>query len=800
MNDKNDIKISVRNLVEFVLRSGDLDTSFRSTSRAVEGTRAHQKVQKSKGENYEAEVMLRHSFKYRGFVFKIEGRADGIIKEAIGSNVKNDENLALGSHTSLICIDEIKSTMKSLEAIDENYNEVHWAQAKCYAYIYSLQNGLKNIDVQLTYFHLETEAVKNIKKNISFVELEEFFHNILDKYIVWANFTSKWSNIRNNTAKDLVFPFDNYRTGQRDLAILVYRTIRDKKKLFAQAPTGIGKTISTLFPTVKALGEGHTTKIFYLTAKTITRQVAEEAFIKMRQKGLKFKSLTLIAKDKICFKEESRCDPEYCEYAKGHFNRVNDALLDILNNEDEFSRNVIEKYSRKHNVCPFEFSLDLAIWADCVICDFNYVFDPRVYLRRFFEFNSNDYTFLIDEAHNLVDRSREMFSATLYKKPFLELKKIFKDKEPKIEKALDKINSYMLKIKKLCKEEHFYIQKEMPNDICYLLNSLMADSEEFLATKQGNEGHKELLELFFDCLAYVRISELYDDKYVTYIEKNNKDVKLKMFCLDPSYLLREAAKRGKSAVFFSATLSPIEYFKEILGGDMEDNSVLLPSPFDKRNLCIMIAGNISTRYKDRENSYNEVVDYIKASTTEKQGNYIVFFPSYKYMNEVYERFLEKYPGINLVIQANIMTEEEREEYLNKFHNNPKETLIGFAVMGGIFSEGVDLKGERLSGAVVVGVGLPKICLERNIIKNYFNEKNNMGFNYAYLYPGMNKVLQASGRVIRTEKDKGLVLLIDDRFTYKSYKRIFPKSWGYNIHVSSENQIRTLLMSFWRNRK
>lgn len=793
----NDIKISVRNLVEFVLRSGDLDTSFRSNSRAVEGTRAHQKVQKSKGENYEAEVMLRHNFEYKGFTFRIEGRADGIIKESLDDNEKNDKNLTLGLNQSLICIDEIKSTTKPLEDIDENYNEVHWAQAKCYAYFYSLQNELDNIDVQLTYFHLETEVTKSIRKKFSFVELEEFFYDILDKYIVWANFTSQWSNIRNKAAKDLDFPFDSYRIGQRDLAILVYRTIRDKKKLFAQAPTGIGKTISTLFPTVKAFGEGHTTKIFYLTAKTITRQVAEEAFTKMREKGLKFKTLTLIAKDKICFKEESRCDPDYCEYAKGHFNRVNDALLDILNNEDEFSRNIVEQYSKKHNVCPFEFSLDLAVWVDSVICDFNYVFDPRVYLRRFFDFNSNDYTFLIDEAHNLVDRSREMFSATLYKKPFLDLKRVFKDREPRIVKALNKINSYMLKMKKLCGDEYFYIQKEMDDDICYLLNSLMAESEEFLSTKQGKEGHKELLELFFECLAYVKISELYDDRYVTYIEKANKDVKLKMFCLDPSYLLGEAIKRGKSAVFFSATLSPIEYFKEILGGDNEDDIVLLPSPFDKKNLCLMTASNISTRYKDRENSYNKIADYIKATTIEKEGNYIVFFPSYKYMNQVYERFIEKYGSINTIVQTTMMTEEEREEYLNRFEYNPKETLIGFAVMGGIFSEGVDLKGERLSGAIVVGVGLPKICLERNIIKEYFNEKNNKGFNYAYLYPGMNKVLQASGRVIRTEKDKGIVLLIDDRFNYNSYKRIFPKSWSHNINVSSTRQIKKLLISFWK---
>ncbi|SHJ52675.1 ATP-dependent DNA helicase [Paramaledivibacter caminithermalis] len=798
MCNKREIKISVRNLVEFILRSGDLDISFRSMSRAVEGTRAHQKVQKSKDENYQSEVTLKHSFEYKGFIFMIEGRADGIIKERVEDSIQIDEAEVEKQSISNICIDEIKSTNKPLERIDENHNQVHWAQVKCYAYIYCLQNKLDTIDVQLTYFHLETEVTKCIRKKLSLMDLEEFFYNILDKYIVWANFTFQWTIIRNNSVQELVFPFDKYRIGQRELAISVYRTIRDGQKIFVQAPTGIGKTISTLFPTVKAFSEGHTSKVFYLTAKTIARQVAEEAFKKMRQKGLRFKTLTLTAKDKICFKEESRCAPEYCEYANGHFDRVNDALLDILNNEDELSRAIIEVYSKKYNICPFEFSLDLAIWADCVICDFNYVFDPRVYLRRFFDFNGNDYTFLIDEAHNLVDRSREMFSATLFKKSFLDLKRVFKDKEPKIAKALNKVNTYMLKMKKLCGKENFYIQKKMPNDIIQILNSLMSESEEFLAKKQGTEGHKELLELFFEALSFTRILELYDDRYVTYVEKDNRDIKLKIFCLDPSYLLSEAVKRGKASVFFSATLSPIEYFKDILGGNKNDKIMILPSPFDKKNLLLMIASNVSTRYKDRENSYNIIADYIEATVSNKKGNYMVFFPSYRYMKAVYERFTEKHPRYNTIIQTNTMTEEEREEYLNKFRHNPRETLISFAVMGGIFSEGVDLKGDRLSGAIIIGVGLPQICLERNIIKDYFNERNNKGFNYAYMYPGMNKVLQSAGRVIRTEKDRGIVLLIDDRFSYNYYKRIFPKEWRHNIQVFSPEHTKIMTTSFWYN--
>ncbi|MBF8983207.1 ATP-dependent DNA helicase [Lutibacter sp. B2] len=778
MVNTNEIKISVRNLIEFVLRSGSLDTSFRSRSRAVDGTRAHQKVQKSKDENYEAEVTLKHSFEYEGFTFSIEGRADGIIKEQ-----------------NIICVDEIKSTTKPLEMIDENYNEVHWAQAKFYAYIYALQNELENIDVQLTYFQLETEFIKMIRKTFSLSNLKQFFYDIINKYIIWAKFTSEWCIIRDKSVKDLVFPFEKYRIGQRELAVSVYRTIRDKKKLFVQAPTGIGKTISTLFPTVKAFSEGHTSKIFYLTAKTITRQVAEEAFIKMREKGLRFKTITLTAKEKVCFKEEQRCDPEYCEYANGHFNRVNNALLDILKNEDEMSRYVIEAYSKKHKVCPFEFALDLVTWVDSVIADYNYVFDPKVYLRGIFDFGDNEYTFLIDEAHNLVDRAREMFSVTLYKKPFLELRRVFKDKEHNIAKELGKINAYMLKLNKLCEEDEFHMQKDIHGDLLYLLNKFISASEEFLVTKQGAEGHKELLELFFLSLDFIRIAEFYDERYVSYIEKENKDVKLKMFCLDPSYLLREAIKQGKAAIFFSATLSPIEYFKDILGGDEEEQMIILPSPFDKKNLCLMIANNISTKYKDRENSYNRIADHIKTISSRMKGNYLAFFPSYKYMQDVYERFQEKYSEYNTIIQGNIMSEEEREAYLSEFKENPKDTLIGFAVMGGIFGEGIDLKGDRLIGTIIVGVGLPQICLERNIIKDYFNEKNNKGFDYSYTYPGMNKVLQAAGRVIRTEKDKGVVLLIDERFNYSSYRKLFPREWNNNRTIKSEQEIIKSLEKF-----
>lgn len=779
MEELNEIKISVRNLVESVLRSGDLDTRFMGASRALEGTKAHQKLQKGRGEGYTPEVSLKHSFQYKDFNFIIDGRADGILKES-----------------NEIIIEEIKSTTGALEFIEEDYNILHWAQAKCYGLIYSIQNNLEHVLIQLTYFQLDTEETKCFRRKFSKEELSEFIYDLLDKYTVWAKLTMDWQQQRDTSIKTLQFPFDKYRNKQRDLAVSVYRTVLEGKKLYVQAPTGIGKTISTLFPAVKALGEGKTSKLFYLTAKTITRSVAEEAFFKMQGKGLKFKTITLTAKDKICFEKDSSCNPEQCQYAKGHFDRINDALLDILENETIITREIIENYARKYMICPFEFSLDVTLWTDCVICDYNYVFDPRVYLKRFFQDDGGDYTFLIDEAHNLVDRAREMFSTEINKRPILNLKKAMKLKEPRISKALNKLNSFMIEMRHLCEHDINYVMKDDPKDIYPLLRKFISESEEWLTKNEKGENYEELLELYFNAMAFIRISELYDERYVTYIENTRDDLKIKLFCLDPSFLLKEAVRRGRSAVFFSATLSPMKYFKEILGGEEGDYSMRLPSPFSIENRSLIIANNISTKYKYRDNSYDKIVEYINAVIRQRRGNYIVFFPSYQYMKEVYNRFSEKYNDVNLLMQSNSMSEEEREEFLSKFEEKNEDIMLAFGVLGGIFSEGIDLRGERLIGTIIVGVGLPQICFERDIIKDYFEAKNGSGYEYSYMYPGMNKVLQAAGRVIRSEEDMGVILLIDDRFTKPEYQVLFPREWISHVRVSSIKELERNIKIFW----
>lgn len=782
---EREVNISVRNLVEFILREGSIDSKFMSSKRAQEGTKAHQKLQKKNAqvfEKYHSEVYIKQRVQYENLSIVVEGRIDGIIEEG-GKKL----------------IEEIKSTNKELSLIEEDYNLLHWAQAKCYAYMYAEEQGLSEISVILRYFSLTTEEVKEFIKDFKKEELSEFFFGVLDKYYIWAENTLKWEGIRDSSIERTPFPFPYYRSGQRELAVAAYGTIKEGKKLFVQAPTGIGKTISTIFPTIKAMGEGKVSRIFYLTAKTITRSVAEEAFQKLQEKGLNLKVLTLTAKDKICFCPGESCSPESCPYADGHFNRVNDAIFQIITKEQYFTREIIEKYAESHRVCPFEFSLDIALWSDCIICDYNYAFDPRVYLKRFFldASSSESYGFLVDEAHNLVDRAREMFSSELVKSDFLKLKKLMKGKAPGLYKAANSVNSYFIDLRHLCEEEGsaFLVQKKAPEDIYILIRIFMKEAEEYLTKNPNTEGYEELLDLFFKCNAFINISDLYDSHYVTYVDTGDKEVKLKIFCLDPSKNLKEAMKRARGEVVFSATLTPINYFQEVLGGHEEDYRLKLPSPFPKENLKIMVSP-ISTRYKNRQDTYDTITDYIYSFVTMKKGNYMVFFPSYAYMKEITERFKERFNDINILVQQGEMKEEERENFLEQFKEEPTETLVGFCVLGGIFSEGIDLTGDRLIGAVVIGVGLPQICLERNIIRDYFNEEKGKGYEYSYMYPGMNKVLQAVGRVIRTEKDKGAALLIDDRFTTPNYERLMPPEWlPYNL-IKNREELRDSLRDFW----
>jgi DNA excision repair protein ERCC-2 len=780
------IRLSVHQMVDFALKSGNLDSSFVSNNRAVQGTRAHQKLQKQRkqelGDHYINELSLSFSIEKDGIAFLIEGRADGIILTDSGA-----------------IVEEIKSTYCPLEHIEMDFNLMHWAQAKVYAYIYAVQNSLDFISVQLTYYNLDSEEHKVMTTRFETLELQCFFEELISRIWDWYKFMQKNIAHRDQSISKLQFPFEGYRKNQREFAVAVYKNILEGSSIFAQAPTGTGKTISTMFPAIKALGEGHISKVFYLTAKTITRQVAEDTVKLLMEKGLKAKSAIITAKDKICFEKESSCKAEECIYAKGYFDRIDEAVKDILTKEDILSRAVIEEYAKKHEVCPFEFSLDLSLWADIIICDYNYAFDPRAHLKRYFgdgsesSSSNKQYALLIDESHNLVDRSRAMYSAVLSKSLILEQKRYFKDINKRLYKSLTEINKYFVEHKKTM-EGKAAVTKELPKELCKLLRKLVMNYEELL---QQNSVvlDEQALQLYFDTMFFLKISELFDEHFVC-ITENSRDMTIKLYCIDASQLLKEKILKAKSAVFFSATLLPMQYYVSLLGGDDCSYTMRMDSSFPRKNLGLCLAKGISTRYKDRENSIKQVAECINSSVKHKKGNYLIYCSSYLYMRDILQVFEEYNNDYDIIVQNQDMSEIHKEEFLQSFQTDRAKTMLGFAVMGGMFSEGIDLTGDRLSGAIIVGVGLPQLCLERDVIMDYFDENKGVGFDYAYKYPGMNKVQQAAGRVIRTEQDRGIVVLIDDRFDQAGYKKLFPKEWEGYLVAKNINRLDEIIAEFW----
>ncbi|SDN30093.1 Rad3-related DNA helicase [Fictibacillus solisalsi] len=754
------IKVSVRGLVEYAYRSGSIDSRFRSVNTMTEGTKAHQKIQKTYGDKDQKEVFVQTEVVRHQLAFLIEGRCDGLLFSE-----------------GKVTVDEIKSTSHDLQWIEEDTYPVHWAQAKVYACIYASDHDLNSIDVQLTYMQVETEEQKRFKKTFARNELSAFLTETVDKYVPYAQLMVDHKKERDRSIKELPFPFDTYREGQRKLAGAVYTTIMEQKNLFAQAPTGIGKTMSAMFPAVKAIGENLLQRFFYLTAKTITREAAEEALMLMQKKGLHLHTVTLTAKEKMCLKDKTICQKDYCEFAEGYYDRVNGAVLDILANETVIHRSVIQEYALKHRLCPFEFSLDLAYGADAVVCDYNYVFDPRVSLKRFFEEQKKQSALLVDEAHNLVDRGRAMFSTELYKSAFLQVSREYKGSNGDLQKAAKAVNDLALVMKKQCGEERSLVQEELPKELIELLELFVAAAESELLRQEEGESQQLLLDTYFTAQSFIRISKLYDERYVTYVEYVRSEVKIKMFCLDPSVLLQQMSKGYRSSIYFSATFTPIDYYKDMIGFQEDDYALAIPSPFDPDQLEVYIQP-LSTRYRDRESTKEPIAEMISSVTGKNRGNFLVFFPSYQYMNDVYEQFQSLDAPVQSIVQSPGMTEEEREGFLHSFQADTNGTLVGFAVMGGIFSEGVDLVGDRLNGVIVIGVGLPQLGLERNIIKDYFSSRGKNGYNYSYVFPGINKVLQAGGRLIRSESDQGTIVLVDDRFLTRQYQTLLPNEWKH----------------------
>ena len=785
MEQKKQVRISVRALVEFVLRSGDIDNRRSGAAQKdamAAGTRIHKKIQKRMGRNYRAEVPLKYTAldEEEDIELLVEGRADGIFEE-----------------DGIVTIDEIKGVYMDLERLAEPV-AVHMAQAMCYGYFYCCDRDLDGVRIQLTYCNLETEEIRRFHEDRSKEELEVWFRSVIHEYFKWARYLCHHELQRNQSISGLEFPFP-YREGQRDLAVAVYKTISRKKRLFIQAPTGIGKTLSTIFPAVQAMGAGKASKVFYLTAKTITRTVAEEAFRILRSRGLVFTAVTITAKEKLCPMEKAECNPEACPYAKGHFDRVNEAVFDILHLEQEMDRETVLRYAEKYRVCPFEFCLDISSWTDGIICDYNYVFDPNVRLKRYFaDGASGDYLFLVDEAHNLVSRAREMYSASVYKEDFLEVKRIIKGKSPRLERQLDRCNKLLLSMKRECGDW------QLLEDVTGLTAGIMTAfsyMETFMEEFPEFPERETVLDFYFCLRDFLNVYEELDGHYRIY-EENREDGSflVRLFCVDPSRLLSRCMDQGASTILFSATLLPVRYYKTLLSGNQEDYAVYVNSPFPEENRLLMVAEDVSSRYTRRSPSeYRKVADYIRIVTQSRPGNYMVFFPSYQYMGEI-EEILEEEPlKADLLVQGQGMGEAEKTEFLEEFEKERSHSLAAFCVMGGVFSEGIDLKEERLIGVIVVGTGFPMVCVEQEVLKGYFDETEEKGFDFSYQYPGMNKVLQAAGRVIRTPGDRGVILLLDDRFLRRDHLELFPREWEHFQVVNRGNAARCL-EDFWNGRE
>ena len=770
------VKISVRNLIEFVMRSGDIDNSFRDNARMIEGIRAHQRVQKSYAKDYNKEYKLKHTSIISSIEFLVEGRADGLIKEK-----------------DTYVIDEIKSTKRDLDDIDDS-NQMHWAQAKCYAYFFACDNDLSTIDITLTYVSIENYKTKIFRRTFEKDELEIFYIDLLNRYIEFSKIVSKNIEERNSTSKDIDFPYASYRKGQRKMAVAIYTAILKEKNVFIDAPTGIGKTISSIFPSIKSFSENLADKIFYLTAKNTTSKEAIKAMKLLKENGLKLKAVQITSKEKICLNDEVKCNPIDCPFAKGHFDRVNDALKDILTNEYIMDYDIITSYAEKHRVCPLEFEFDISTFSDFIICDYNYVFDPNVYLRRFFDEIIDRYIFLIDEAHNLLDRARDMYSFSFSNREFIELKKSLDvSRDKKIIKIVDDIIEYFENIYvKFGKKLHYYTTNQIL-DLDEKLISLSKKMEEFLIKEKDDKNYDFVLEIYFRINSYLRISDQFMDGFYNVIsfDENNEEKTFEIKCVDPSYVLKKKYDLARTSVFFSATLSPMKFFMTMLGASFS-LKLRLDMPFSLDKLMI-IQKSISTRYKDRFSNISKISDLIYEFVQGRKGNYFIFFPSFDYLEKVAGDYMIRHSE-KILIQDRSMSQMDRSRFLKKFTNDSSE--VAFVVLGGIFAEGVDLIGNKLIGSMIISVGMPGLSFDRNLIKEHFDKENMAGFDYSYTYPGINKVFQAAGRVIRSENDKGIIYLVDDRYTWYKYQSLFPKHWKNIKYLDDNEDPKVLIDEFW----
>lgn len=784
-NGNSILQTSARRLAEFICRDGDITSggSFKDPLLLMrEGSKAHRKIQNSYGPSYKSEFPLSFLFESYGLDLLVSGRADGV-----KFHKSNDGERP-------VFVDEIKGVYADVEAMEEPLH-VHLAQAYIYAFILCRDYCLSSIGVQMTYVSLDDGNVKRFYETLDFSVLEDFISNVISKISPFCSFAYSWMKERDLSIKPLEFPFA-YRTGQRDLVSDVYRTILRSKKLFIEAPTGTGKTLSVIFPSVKAVGEKLINRIYYLTSKNITRQAAFNALSILGDRGMRMKVIEITAKEKLCL-NPGICDGSVCEFARGFYDKVRDVMIDVLNEYDFITSDILEAVAGKYNICPYYLSLELSDWCDMVICDINYYFDPKAYLKRFFaDGQTEDSVLLIDEAHNLVDRGREMYSASIKKSSVLTVRKIIKPLDKRLFKALSHLNEKLLGLRKNLKGQYEFLTDR--DALVSSLLSVRGAFDRFLLKNDNIPESNTVMDFYFSVRSFLDTSELFDENYLCYMEPDGKnDIEVKLFCINPSKRLGNRISYARSAVFFSATFLPIGYYRNLISPDDEPYCVYAKSVFDAGQRLILVADDVTSRYKDRtDDMYSRFAGYIDAMAQSKTGNYIAFFPSYLFLEKTKEKLLplagDRY---EIIEQKRVFSEEEKMDFLKKFETGKDRSLLALTCLGGIFSEGIDLPGDRLIGAAVVGTGLPQVCSEREIVMKYFDGRNGSGFLYSYLYPGMAKVCQAAGRVIRTADDRGVILLLDRRFNDTQYRSSFPREWKDRkntdlAHVAEE------LKNFW----
>lgn len=693
--------------------------------------------------------------------------------------------------------------------------EEYTAYIKCCAFLLGKREGLTRVDVRVFFKNAEGDELRSEVCAYEMSTLSLYISGLLSRLAYRAKLLLEHETVIRPSAVEVVFPYGEIRDGQDELIHRGYSIIKQGKRLFAQAPTGIGKTISTMYPAVRAFGKGLCDKIFYFTAKSATTREAYHAAGRLFEAGAHLRTVILTAKEQMCpggHCGSKYCNPRVCASLRGYDDRVEDAIAELIARQNGYYSDVILEVATKYGICPYELSLDLSELCDIIICDYNYLFDPMVYLRRYFERPGafGDYVFLIDEAHNLVERARTMYSVTLAKSELVSFFEQLPETEPEIRNAVAPLFPAFDGLRRLCRdsvhadgegrEVGYYVSRNRIDSFCHAVVKL---GDALFKWLRANRDHAlyDVVDGFFSSVRkYLCILDYYDDKFMSYVEIVGDEITLALNCMDPSEVLDGCMRRGRASILFSATLTPTSYFSDVLGGGKDAVCMELPSPYEPGNLCLAAVDTVSTRYEDRDSNCRKVATLIAAAVSPKAGNYIVYFPSYGYLQKVHEAFTKKYPKVKTIVQSRGMTRAQREEFIASFREDEGKMRIGFCVLGGSFSEGVDLPGSRLIGSIIVGVGLPGFSSERNLMRDYFENRYENGFDYAYTFPGMNSVLQAAGRVIRREEDQGIVVLIDDRYGNPTYQKLFPTHWKHLKYAGNSSSLAEIARKFWENSK